>query len=160
MGASNPEILAAVLALLRQEAVPFEHLRHAEASSTEALAAARGLPIRCGVKALVMKIRGELTVVALRADQAMDNRMVRRSLRSQKLRFARREELEALGLRPGQVPPLGRPVLPLRLVADEGVLAGERVAFTAGTWTDSLVLETEDWVRVASPEIAQLTTAE
>ena len=153
MGASNPEILAAVLALLRQEAVPFEHLRHAEASSTEALAAARGLPIRCGVKALVMKIRGELTVVALRADQAM-------SLRSQKLRFARREELEALGLRPGQVPPLGRPVLPLRLVADEGVLAGERVAFTAGTWTDSLVLETEDWVRVASPEIARLTTAE
>ena len=99
------------------------HLRHAKATTTEALAAARSLPVSAGVKALVMKIRGELTVVALRADQTMDNRVVRRVLRSQKLRFARAEELAALGLQPGQVPPFGRPVLPLRLVADHAAAA-------------------------------------
>ncbi len=157
MAGNNPELLARVLEQLQATDAEVTHLRHAKATTTEALAAARSLPVSAGVKALVMKIRGELTVVALRADQTMDNRVVRRVLRSQKLRFARAEELAALGLQPGQVPPFGRPVLPLRLVADHAILAGEQVAFTAGTHTDSLVVATEDWVRAAQPELVSLT---
>ena len=56
-------------------------------------AAARGLPVSVGLKALVFKIKGSFTVLALRADQEVDNRSVRRALRAQKLRFARLEEL-------------------------------------------------------------------
>ena len=154
---ANPELLGRVLATFHAQGVTVDHRQHPPATTTEALAAARGLPISAGVKALVMKIRGSLTVVALRADQPMDNRRVRQFLASQKLRFARPEELAALGLAPGQVPPFGEPLLPLPLVADEGILAGPTVAFTAGTHTDSLVVATADWVRVARPRLVALT---
>ncbi len=154
---SNPALLAQVLDHLRQSGAAVTHLTHPPARTTADLAQARALPVSVGVKALVMKVRKELTVVALRADQAMDNRHVRRVLRAQKLRFARPGELADLGLAPGQVPPFGRPLLPLRLVADQAILAGDRVAFTAGTHTDSLVVPTVDWVRAADPELVPLT---
>ncbi len=136
--------------------VPVQRVRHPEARTTAELAAARGLPVEAGLKALLMKIRGEWTTLVVRAHERSDNRTVRHALRSQKLRFLRAEELATLGLEPGQVPPFGRPVLPCRLVADHGVLEGETVAFTAGSWTDSFVMRTDDWVRVARPELVGL----
>jgi len=154
---ANPDLLARVLAQLAAHQVRLDHRRHAPATTTSALAEARGLPVAAGVKALVMKVKKTLTVLALRADSTLDNRHVRHVLRAQKLRFARADELTALGLRPGQVPPFGHPVLPLRLVADQAILDGPIVAFTAGTWTDSLVMPTEDWVRAAAPELLALT---
>jgi Ala-tRNA(Pro) deacylase len=154
---ANPDLLARVLAQLAAVDAQVDHRRHDAATTTAALAQARGLPVSAGVKALVLKVKGSLTVLALRADRNMDNRHVRRVLRAQKLRFARAEELAFLGLRPGQVPPFGEPVLPLRLVADQAILADPLVAFTAGTWTDSLVMPTTDWVRAAAPELLPLT---
>jgi Ala-tRNA(Pro) deacylase len=149
---SNPDLLARVLARLHAAGAEVQHIRHETARSTEALAAARGMPVSVGVKALVMKIRGEFTLIALRADQTLDNRRVRRALKAQKLRFARGEELAVMGLFPGQIPPFGRPILPVRLVADPAILSGAQVAFTAGTSTDSLVMATADWARIAAPE--------
>jgi prolyl-tRNA editing enzyme YbaK/EbsC (Cys-tRNA(Pro) deacylase) len=146
-------LLDRVRALLEDAGAPYRHLRHPEARTTEALAAARGMPVSAGVKALVFTIKGRYTVLALRADRETDNRRVRRALGAQKLRFARLEELAALGLVPGQVPPFGEPVLPARLVADAGVLEGDVVAFTAGSATDSLVMAAADWARVARPEV-------
>ena len=156
---SDAPLLLRVCALLDEAGVPYERLRHAEARSTEALAEARGMPVSVSVKALVFRIKGRFTVLALRADQTMDNRAVRRMLKAQKLRFARLEELAALGLAPGQVPPFGEPVLPARLAADARILDTPTVAFTAGTHTDSLILATDDWIRVAAPDLLSFTGA-
>ena len=154
---SSPSLLERVLAELHAADAQVDHRVHPPATTTAGLAQARGLPVAVGVKALVLKVKKTLTLVALRADQDMDNRHVRRVLRAQKLRFARPDELSALGLRPGQVPPFGEPVLPLRLVADQAILNGPQVAFTAGTSTDSLIVPTPDWVRAARPELLPLT---
>ncbi len=154
----HPEdsLLAATLALLEREGLPYERRRHPAGASTEELARLRGLPVSAGVKALLMKIRGELTLIALRSDRRTDNRTVRRALSSQKLRFARPEELEQYGLVPGRIPPIGPPLLPFRLVADRGVLEQDLVAFTAGTNTDSLLMPTRDWLSLARPELFDL----
>ena len=151
-------LLERTLAWLEQERVAVEVRRHAPATSTEHIAELRGTPVSWGVKALVMKIRGELTVLAVRSDRATDNRQVRRVLRSQKLRFARADELAAHGLVPGRIPPFGRPLLPFRLVADPSIHDEPTVAFTAGSNEVSLLIATTDWVRVASAEFAELTT--
>lgn len=150
-------LLARTRAWLEAQQVSVEMRSHAPATSTEEIAALRGTPLAHGVKALLMKIRGELTVVAVRSDRTTDNRRVRTVLRSQKLRFARREELDEHGLIPGRIPPFGRPLLPFRLVADVGLTDHDVVAFTAGTNTDSLLISTDDWVRVAQPEFFELT---
>ncbi len=118
---ARDSLLDRTLALLETQGLSHERRQHAPGHSSEELAELRGLPLSAGVKALLMKIRGELTLVALRSDQRTDNNRVRRALSSQKLRFARPEELVAHGLVPGRIPPIGRPLLPLRLVADRGV---------------------------------------
>jgi prolyl-tRNA editing enzyme YbaK/EbsC (Cys-tRNA(Pro) deacylase) len=57
-----------------------------------------------------------------------------------------------MGSSPGRSPPFGRPILPIRLVADQAILSDSHVAFTGGTSTDSLVITTQDWARIAAPE--------
>ena len=59
--------------------------------------------------------------------------------------------MDLTGLVPGSVPPFGRPILDLELVVDESVLANERIAFNAGSLTESVIMATEDWREIARP---------
>ena len=60
---------------------------------------------------------------------------------------------------PGSVPPFGPPILKLPLYVDPSVLANERIAFNAGSLTDSLILSVSDYVRVAKPEVLPFAQA-
>lgn len=148
----GPDLLPALLALAEARGLPVEHLRHEAATSTEHIARLRGEPVSTGVKCLLMKAGRAWTLVALRAHLDLDNRALRHALGVSKLRFARREELRELtGLAPGEVPPLGEPLLPFPLVADDSVWEEARLAFTCGTRTDSLGMAVADWERLARP---------
>ena len=61
---------------------------------------------------------------------------------------------------PGSVPPFGPPVLPFDLFVDDAIRANERVAFNAGSLTDSLIVPVPDYVRVARPDVLVCATAE
>jgi prolyl-tRNA editing enzyme YbaK/EbsC (Cys-tRNA(Pro) deacylase) len=54
---------------------------------------------------------------------------------------------------PGSVPPFGPPVLPLELFVDETIRGNDRIAFNAGSLTDSIVLATADYLTVAKPTV-------
>ena len=153
---SNPALLEQVCLLLDEAGVPYRRVQHEPGETAEAIAEARGTPLELGVKALLMKIRKEWVLIAVRAHQRTDNRKVRHALKSQKLRFASREELASHGLRLGQVPPFGNPVLPFRLVADRGVLDLPELAFTAGSNAESILMATQDWVQLAEPDFFDL----
>ena len=55
------------------------------------------------------------------------------------------------GLVPGSVPPFGQPILPFPLYVDEAIEQNERIAFNAGSMTDSIILGVPDYLRLASP---------
>jgi hypothetical protein len=75
-----------------------------------------------------------------------------RRVGARKLRFATAEELrERTGLVSGDVPPFGEPILPFALYADESVLENERIAFNAGSLTDSIIMQVSDWARISRP---------
>ena len=74
------------------------------------------------------------------------------------MRFASAEELAELtaaegrpGLVPGSVPPFGQPILPFPLYVDEAIQQNERIAFNAGSMTDSIILGVPDYLRLANP---------
>ena len=80
-------------------------------------------------------------------------RKLARELQISKLRFASREELaELTGLVPGCVPPFGRPILPFLLYVDAAIRENDRIAFNAGSLTDSMILPMDDYLRLAQPE--------
>ena len=69
-----------------------------------------------------------------------------------KIRFASPEELLTLtGLVPGSIPPFGRPILPFDLFVDPSILDNVKIAFNAGSLTESIIMPVEDYIRVAQP---------
>jgi prolyl-tRNA editing enzyme YbaK/EbsC (Cys-tRNA(Pro) deacylase) len=138
---------------LTNENVTFREIHHAPTATSEESALARGEELRVGGKALVMRTDESYALFVLPADRKADSGAIRRELQVKKLRFASREELmELTGLVPGSVPPFGQPILPFSLYIDSAIQGNDRIAFNAGSLTDSMILGMADYLRVARPE--------
>lgn len=151
------EVLAAVRRFLHEAGVTFAEKQHEPTFTSEESARARGESMAIGAKALVVKVDDRFVLFVLPADRKLDSAAVKRHLGAKKLRFADKDELLQLtGLVPGSVPPFGEPILPLALVADLAILANERVAFNAGSLTDSIIMSAAEYERVAGAEWASI----
>ena len=149
---SIPNVLQLIRELLNQHDVPFREVQHEPTYTSEEAARARGENLRIGGKALLIKTAAEFRLFVLPADRKIDSAAVRRELGLRKLRFASKEELHELtGLVPGCVPPFGRPVLPFDLFVDTAICDNERIAFNAGSLTNSIIMPVDDYLRVAEP---------
>ncbi len=142
-----------IRALLTAAGSSFVEKHHEPTYTSAESARARGESLAHGAKALVVKVDGRFVLFVLPADRKLDSAAVKRHFGAKKLRFANRDELlDLTGLVPGSVPPFGHPIVPLPLVADPALLENDRVAFNAGSLTDSLVLSTADYQRIANAD--------
>jgi prolyl-tRNA editing enzyme YbaK/EbsC (Cys-tRNA(Pro) deacylase) len=106
-----------------------------------------------GGKALVIKIEDEFKLFVLSAARQMNSRAMKKHLGVKRTRFATRDELKELtGCVPGCVPPFGEPILPLELYLDNSILKNEKIAFNAGSLTDSIIMKVEDYLRLVNPK--------
>jgi prolyl-tRNA editing enzyme YbaK/EbsC (Cys-tRNA(Pro) deacylase) len=147
-----PPVLRAVREMLMNAGVAFREMHHEPTFTSEESARVRGEELRYGGKALLLKTDDAFRVFVLPADRRLDSGAIRRELQAPKQRFATKEELaEFTGLVPGSVPPFGQPVLPFELYVDTAVAANPRIAFNAGSLTDSIILAVPDYLQVARP---------
>jgi prolyl-tRNA editing enzyme YbaK/EbsC (Cys-tRNA(Pro) deacylase) len=145
-------VLGSIRELLVREGADFREVRHPPTRTSEESARARGEPLAIGGKALLMKLADQHALFVISAARRVDSAAIRRELGVSRLRFVSAEELHHLtGLVPGSVPPFGEPILPFPLYADSSVFANDRIAFNAGTLTDSIVMSVSDWERIARP---------
>lgn len=146
-------VLENLRAWLIREGVRFREVHHEPTLTSEDSARARGEELRVGGKALLMRADADFALFVLPADRKVDSGAIRREFAISKLRFASRDELVALtGLVPGSVPPFGRPILPFPLYVDLTIKDNDRIAFNAGSLTDSMILALDDYLRLAAPE--------
>ncbi len=139
---------------LREESVVFREVHHEPTRTSEESARARGEDLRVGGKALLIKVDSEFRLFVLSADRKLDSTAIRGHFAAKKTRFASPEELlDLTGLVPGSVPPFGEPILPFPLYVDPSVFENDRIAFNAGSLTDSIVMPTADYRRLAMPEV-------
>jgi prolyl-tRNA editing enzyme YbaK/EbsC (Cys-tRNA(Pro) deacylase) len=147
-------VLDSIRRLLNEARVEFEELHHEPTRTSEDAARARGVPLRIGGKALLMKVGDAWGLFVLSAELKIDSHAIRRHFGARKLRFATADELMSMtGLAPGSVPPFGEPILPFELYVDESVLKNDRIAFNAGSLTDSIILLVEDYQKLARPTV-------
>ena len=147
-------LLKKIRTWLTAEGVPFREVHHEPTRTSEDSARARGEELRVGGKALLIKVDAVFRLFILSADRKLDSTAIKQRFGAKKTRFATSEELlELTGLVPGSVPPFGQPILPFPLFVDPSVFENERIAFNAGSLTDSIVMPIEDYRRVASAEI-------
>ncbi|MGA9573442.1 MAG: YbaK/EbsC family protein [Lysobacterales bacterium] len=139
---------------LNAAGIDFREVHHEPTRTSEESAAARGEPLSVGAKALLLRTDDVFRLFVLPADKKLDSTAVRRHVGVRKTRFASVEELDELvGLVPGAVPPFGEPILPFELYADVSVgVEHGKVAFNAGSLTDSIIMAAADWASIARPQ--------
>lgn len=143
-----------IVAMLDAAGVPYRAVHHEPTHTSEESARARGEDVRIGGKALLVKAGDVFRLFVLSAALKLDADALKQRFGVKKTRFATAEELKELaGLVPGSVPPFGKPILPFDLYIDESITRNEKIAFNAGSLTDSLILATTDYLRVAAGEV-------
>jgi prolyl-tRNA editing enzyme YbaK/EbsC (Cys-tRNA(Pro) deacylase) len=147
-------ILDAIRALLNESGAVYREVRHAPTLTSEDSARERGEDLQIGGKALLLKVNDTFKLFVLSAAKQLDSGAIKERFGAKKTRFATPEELRELtGLVPGSVPPFGRPILPFDLYADESVVENEKIAFNAGSLTDSVIMLVRDYREIARPEV-------
>jgi len=142
-----------ICSFLDEHAVQYRTVHHAPTFTSEESARARGEDVKIGGKAIVMKIDNVFKLFVLSASLKVDSKKIRERFRVKSIRFATKEELmELTGLVPGSVPPFGQPILPLELYIDHSILENEKIAFNAGSLTDSVILTTKDYLSIVQAD--------
>jgi Ala-tRNA(Pro) deacylase len=144
---------------LTQRGIDFRTVHHAPTMTSEESAHARGEDVSIGGKAIVMKIDERFILCVLSAALKIDSKKIKQYFSAKSIRFATKEELMAVtGLVPGSVPPFGRPILNLELYLDPSVIRNDRIAFNAGTLTDSIIMKTTDYRKAADAVVFEFST--
>jgi prolyl-tRNA editing enzyme YbaK/EbsC (Cys-tRNA(Pro) deacylase) len=147
-------VLESIRSLLETHGAEVREVHHEPTRTSQQAAAARGEPIEIGGKAIVAKVDDEFLLFVFSAARKLHSRAICKRLGAQRFRFATPEELlDLTGLVPGCVPPFGRPILDLDLYVDASILENDRIAFNAGSLTDSIILDRQVWLEIVRPTL-------
>jgi Ala-tRNA(Pro) deacylase len=153
---SGTTVYGEIKKLLASQDIQYREVHHEPTRTSAESAKARGEDLAIGGKAILMKVGDVYRLFVLSAAKKIDSQKIKEHFHEKKLRFATPEELKDLtGLVPGAVPPFGKPITPFDLYVDVSITANEKIAFNAGSLTDSIILSCEDYLRVALPEVLE-----
>ncbi|CAF0780411.1 unnamed protein product [Brachionus calyciflorus] len=151
---SDKTVYEKICEFLNENAIEYKAISHEPTYTSEESAKARGEDLSIGGKAILMKIDDNFYLFVISASRKLNSKKIKEYLKSKKLRFCTSQELFDLSqLVPGSVPPFGQPILPFKLFLDKSILNNDRIAFNAGSLTNSIIFKTQDYIKVANPEI-------
>lgn len=150
----NQSIFERIKVFLDDNGVVYRTVHHEPTRTSEESARARGEDVKIGGKAIVMKVGETFRLFVLSAARKIDSDSIKDHFNVKGTRFANAEELlNFTGLVPGSVPPFGHPILPFDLYIDNSILLNEKIAFNAGSLTDSIVMHVRDYLRIADATV-------
>jgi len=144
-----------IVRLLGQNNMPYKHLTHDETPvSSEETAKMRGMDLRDGVKALIL--RGKKTKknyqINIPAHKRVDMKAVANAV-GEKCEFEKPEVIEErFGLLLGSVPPFGN-LLDMETYFDEEIRDRPQSAFNCGLRTESISMHPHDLIRLVDPKL-------
>ncbi|MDW2743439.1 YbaK/prolyl-tRNA synthetase associated domain-containing protein [Atlantibacter subterraneus] len=147
-----------LVALLDQQNATFRVMEHLAVGKCEAVSEIRGTALGQGAKALVCHVKGNgvrqhvLAIIA--ADKQADLSKLAVALGGLRASLASPVEVDTLtGCEFGAIPPFSfHP--DLKLVADPLLFERfDEIAFNAGLLTHSIIMNTQDYLRIAAPTL-------
>lgn len=147
-----------LIGFLQNSKVAFKHVTHPPTYTCEESASARNEPIEIGAKAMVMRLDDSYALFVLSAAKKLDSKKIKGLIPCRSMRFANSEELlEQTSLLPGSVPPFGKPILPFKLYVDLSIQDLPKIAFNAGSLTDSVILSTNDYLKLCNGHLCSFS---
>ena len=147
-----------LLTLLDAQLARYRVMEHEAVGKCEAVSEIRGTALGQGAKALVCKVKGnginQHVLAILPADQQADLASLARHIGGLKASLASPAEVDALTACVfGAIPPFSFHNA-LRLIADPLLFERfDEIAFNAGSLDKSIILNTQDYLRIAQPEL-------
>ena len=140
----------------------FRIIRHAPVRTSAEAAEIRGTAPGQGAKAMLCRVKEQpdlLLLAVLPGNRKLDFRKLAAGAGGKKATLVSGEEAEQLtGCVPGSIPPfVFNPSI--RLVADPWLLENfNEIAFNAGRLDTSMVLDSQDYLRIAKPQLAEISS--
>ncbi len=144
--------------LLDENGVEYTVHEHDPVYTSEQAAKVRGVELKTGVKALVLKTsNGEFILALVAADRKIDLERLAKIVGVKKLKLASPNEvLEKTGCEVGSVHPFGN-LYGLQTYLDRSVLENKWVNFNAGLHTVSIHMRSEDMLRLIKPKLGDFS---
>ncbi len=140
--------------ILEENKIEHKRFEHEPVRTSEEAAKTRGVPLKSGVKAMLLKTKeNNFILVLLPADKKIDFRKIEKLENTKKLAFATSTEvLEETNCEPGGVPPFGHTKngenRVIKTYIDKEVFENRWVNFNAGDRSISVTMKSEDLKRI------------
>lgn len=146
--------LKLVRELLDRNRIPYEVSEHAPVYTSEEAARVRRVPLKTGVKALILKTEtGNFVVGLIAADRKLELKKLAKIVGVKRLQLASPQEvLKITECEVGSVHPFGN-LYGLPTFLDRSILENEIVNFNAGLHTVSIQMRPEDLLRMIKPVV-------
>jgi Ala-tRNA(Pro) deacylase len=148
-------------ALLDREGASYRVIEHAPEGRTEVIAKIRGNRIEQSIKSMVLQVRltrkdNIYCLANVPGDCRVDFDGVKAHYQADSVAFAKREKAEELtGCVIGSIPPFSFSD-ELQLLADPLIQQNEEVVFNAGRLDRSIMMNLEDYIRIAGPQMVAI----
>lgn len=146
------ETVNKVKEMLDSNKVKYELSEHDPVYTSDQAANVRGVDIKTGVKALVLKTYDDRFILVLvRADKRADMEKIAELEGTKNVRLANPQEVFKLtGCEIGSVPPFGH-LTELKTYLDKDILENDEVNFNCGQLTKSINMKSQDILKVINP---------
>jgi Ala-tRNA(Pro) deacylase len=148
-------------ALLDREGASYRVIEHEPEGRTEVIAKIRGNRIEQSIKSMVLQVRltrkdNIYCLANVPGDCRVDFDGVKTYYQADSVAFAKREKAEELtGCVIGSIPPFSFSD-ELQLLADPLIRQNEEVVFNAGRLDRSIMMNLEDYIRIAGPQMVAI----
>jgi len=140
--------------LLDRNGIPYEVSEHEPVYTSEQAAKVRGVELKTGVKALILKTEeGNFVMGLVAANRKIDLKKLAKIVETKKLQLASpREVLKITGCEVGSVHPFGN-LHGLPTYLDSFILENDMVNFNAGLHTVSIQMRAKDLIKAIRPVV-------
>jgi len=147
----SSEVLGRVRQVLDEKGIDYQVSEHEPVYTSEDAARVRGVDVKTGVKALLVKTaEARFVMILVCADKRADLNRIAELEGTKNVRLASPSEvLEVTGCEIGSVPPFGH-ITKLKTYLDREIMDNEYVNFNAGLHTVSVRMRAEDLRDVVS----------
>ncbi len=143
---------------LEQRAISFEELHHPEAYTAQEVAQKEHTSGHRVAKVVAVLVDGHAVELILPATRQVDLGRLRKALHARRARLATESEMQQVfpDCAPGAVPPL-RHWKNVDVVMDPSMKRDGDIVFQAGTHTDAVRLNFQDWFQMVKPQVLEFS---
>ena len=137
---------------LDENNIHYEVINHPLAYSAQMTAHAAHVPGREMAKTVIVKVRGEMTMVVLTANQRVNLTLLKNVYRTNDVGLAKEDDFIAAfpDCELGAMPPFGN-LYDMDEIVSEELAKDEEIVFNAGTHTELIKMKFEDFKKLVNP---------